>query len=72
MVTALIELELSQLDVINPVVTRWIEEIETEGRVEHVSFFEAEWDRVEYLGHIVELSCDDERELEDYLNEVYP
>ena len=34
MVTALIEMELSELDVINPVVHRWTETVESEGRVE--------------------------------------
>lgn len=72
MVTAHIELELSQLDVINPIVHRWTETVESEGRIEQVSFFEVEWDRIEWNGQIVELDCDGERDLEDYLSEVYP
>lgn len=72
MITAHIELEISELDVINPVVHRWTESVESEGRVEQVSFFEVEWDRIEWLGNIVELDCDGERELEDYLSEVHP
>lgn len=72
MVTALIEMELSELDVINPVVHRWTETVESEGRVEQIRFFEVEWDRIEWNGHIVELDTDGERDLEDYLSEQYP
>jgi len=72
MVTALIEMELSELDVINPRVHRWTEVVESEGRIEHVRFFEVEWDRIEWNGHIVELDTDGERDLEDYLSEQYP
>ena len=72
MITAHIELEISELDIINPVVHRWSETVESEGRIERLSFFEVEWDRIEWLGHIVELDCDGERELEDYMNEVSP
>ncbi len=72
MVTALIEMELSELDVINPVVYRWTETVESEGRVEQIRFFEVEWDRIEWNGHIVELDTDGERDLEDYLSEQYP
>ena len=71
MITAMIEMQMSELDVINPVVHRWTETVESEGRIEQVPFVEVEWDHIEWNGHIVELSVDDERDLEDYLAEIY-